>query len=56
MFFETHNGKRLKSNGERDMIYSIYNQVNRTNEKPTGCSACLKNIVESLRAEFERYE
>lgn len=56
MFFETYNGKKLKSTGERDTLYTIYNKVNRTNEKPTGCSPCLKNIVESLRAEFARYE
>lgn len=56
MFFETYNGKRLKSEEERDMIYSIYNKVNRTNEKPSSCSACLKAIVEELRAELDRYE
>lgn len=56
MFFKTYNGKRLKSTGERDTLYRIYNKVNRTNEQPTGCSACLKNIVESLRAELARYE
>jgi len=56
MFFETYNGKRLKSEQERDMLYIIYNKVNRTNEKPTSCSACLNSIVENLRVEFARYE
>lgn len=56
MFFETYNGTKLKSTDERDTLYRIYNKVNRTNEKPTGCSPCLKNIVESLRSEYKRYE
>ena len=56
MFFETYNGTKLKSEGERDMLYAIYNKINRTNEKPSSCSACLRNIVESLRVEFKRYE
>ena len=56
MCFVTYNGKRLKSVGERDMIYTIYNKVNRTNEKPSSSSACLKAIVEELRAELNRYE
>lgn len=56
MFFETYNGTRLKSEDERDMLYVIYNKINRTNEKPSGCSACLRSIVESLRTEVKLYE
>ena len=55
MFFETYNGSNLKSEEERDMLYKIYNQVNRTNEKPSGCSACLRGVIENLRDEFQRY-
>jgi len=56
MFFQTYNGKRLKSEEERDMLYAIYNKVHRSNEKPSSCSACLRGIIEDLRSELNRYE
>ncbi len=55
MFFDTYNGSSLKSEAERDMIYQIYNKVNKTNEQPTNCPSCLNNIVESLRSELKNY-
>ena len=55
MFFETYNGKNLKSEQERDILYKIYNQVNGTNEKPSGCTSCLRGVVETLRSEFKKY-
>ena len=56
MFFNNYNGTKLKSEKERDMLYAIYNKVNKTNEKPSSCSTCLRNIVENLRLEIKKYE
>ena len=55
MFFATYNGNSLKSEQERDVLYSIYNRVNKANEQPTGCPPCLKRIVENLRTKFNEY-
>ena len=55
MFFATYNGNSLKSIEERDMIYTIYNNVNKTNEQPTSCSSCLNRVVENLRTKFNEY-
>lgn len=56
MFFDSYNGKRLKSEQERDTLYSIYNKVYRSNEKPSSCSACLRSIIDDLRYELSKYE
>ena len=56
MFFDSYNGKRLKSEKERDTLYSIYNKVYRSNEKPSSCSACLRSIIDDLRYELSKYE
>jgi|TARA_B110000858_G_C17750165_1_gene449279 hypothetical protein len=55
MFFETYNGTSLKSEEERDHIYTIYNRVNKLNEKPTGCSPCLNNVVQNLKHKLDEY-
>ena len=55
MFFATYNGNSLKSIEERDMIYTIYNRVNKTNDQPTSCSSCLNRVVENLRTKFNEY-
>lgn len=55
IFFESFNGTKLKSTRERDILYSIYNRVNKTKEKPTGCSPCLLRIVNNLRTKFDEY-
>ena len=55
MFFATYNGNTLKSTGERDMLYVIYNRVNNTKEEITSCPPCLKRIIDNLRAKFNEY-
>jgi len=55
LFFDNYNGKRLKSIEERNMIYQIFNRVNKAKEKPTSCSPCLKRIVENLKYKFNEY-
>ena len=55
MFFKTYNGQKLKSEQERDVLYSIYNRVNKAKEKPTSCSPCFKRIVENLRTKYNEY-
>ena len=54
-FFDNYNGTKLKDARERDVLYSIYNRVNKAKEKPTSCSPCLKRIVENLRTKFDEY-
>ena len=49
------NGNSLKSIEERDMIYTIYNSVNKTNDQPTSCSSCLNRVVENLRSKYNEY-
>lgn len=55
MFFATYNGHTLKSEQERDMLYDIYNRVNKTNEQPTSCPPCLKRIIDNLRDKYNAY-
>lgn len=55
LFFATYNGNSLKSIEERDMIYTIYNRVNKLKDQPTSCSSCLKRVVENLRAKYNEY-
>lgn len=55
LFFATYNGNSLKSIEERDMIYTIYNRVNKLKDQPTSCSSCLKRVVENLRTKFNEY-
>ena len=54
-FFDNYNGTKLKDARERDVLYSIYNRVNKAKEKPTSCPPCLKRIVENLRTKFDEY-
>ena len=54
-FFDNYNGTKLKDARERDVLYSIYNRVNKAKEKPTSCSPCLKRIVENLRTKYNEY-
>lgn len=54
-FFDNYNGTKLKDARERDVLYSIYNRVNKANEQPTSCSPCLKRIVENLRTKYNEY-
>jgi len=54
-FFDNYNGTKLKDARERDVLYSIYNRVNKANEQPTSCSPCLKRIVENLRTKLNEY-
>ena len=54
-FFDNYNGTKLKDARERDVLYSIYNRVNKANEQPTSCSPCLKIIVENLRTKLNEY-
>jgi len=54
-FFDNYNGTKLKDARERDVLYSIYNRVNKAKEQPTSCSPCLKRIVENLRTKLNEY-
>tara|TARA_R110001592_G_scaffold326961_1_gene607988 strand:+ start:308 stop:664 length:357 start_codon:yes stop_codon:yes gene_type:complete len=55
LFFGTYNGKNLKSFDERDMIYKIYNRVNKQKDKPTSCASCLNKIIENVRQLYIEY-
>ena len=55
LFFGTYNGKNLKNFEERDMIYKIYNRVNKQKDKPSSCTKCLKNIIENVRQLYIEY-
>ena len=55
MFFATYNGKKVNSIEERDMLYTLYNKLNKTNAKPTSCSSCLRNVIENLETEYKKY-
>tara|TARA_B100000287_G_C20641888_1_gene783771 strand:- start:1616 stop:1972 length:357 start_codon:yes stop_codon:yes gene_type:complete len=54
-FFENYNGNRLKDNEQRDRLYVISNTVFNRTDKPTSCSSCLRELVENLRKEYQRY-
>lgn len=55
MFFATYNGNSLKSTEERDMLYVIYNRVNKTKAEVTSCPSCLKKIIDNLRVKYNEY-
>ena len=47
----------LKLNKEQiDNIYLIYNSITGENKKYSGCSKCLKNVLDRLKAELKRIE
>ena len=55
MFFTTYNGHTIKTIEERDMIYVIYNRVNRTKEEPSSCPPWLARVIKNLRKKFSEY-
>lgn len=54
-FFDNYNGKNLKNEQERNMLYQISNKVFNRADKPTNCSSCLNTLVENLRQEYNKY-
>lgn len=38
------------------LIYSVYNAITGENKRYTGCSKCLKNVLDRLRIEYKRIE
>tara|TARA_R100000951_G_scaffold19206_1_gene15948 strand:- start:10101 stop:10454 length:354 start_codon:yes stop_codon:yes gene_type:complete len=55
MFFATYNGNTLKSEQERDMLYAIYNRVNKAKEQPTSCPPCLQRLIDNLKKKYNEY-
>tara|TARA_S200000501_G_scaffold375568_1_gene427956 strand:+ start:3620 stop:3994 length:375 start_codon:yes stop_codon:yes gene_type:complete len=55
-FFLNYNGSRLKSHDEKEMLYQISNRIFNRKETPSNCSSCLKNMINELKTEFDKYE
>lgn len=49
------NNLKLNSTTIND-IYNVYNIITGDNKKFTGCSKCLKNVLDRLRVELNRLE
>jgi len=54
-FFDNYNGKSLKNEQERNMLLEISNRVFDKKEKPTSCAPCLKELIQNLKIEYEKY-
>ncbi len=54
-FFKTYNNSKLDSYEQRDMIYAIYNRVNKDNQIPSSCAPCLAGIIQNLREKLQDY-
>ena len=55
-FFKSYKGSALESFDQRDMLLMISNRVFNKKEGPSNCSSCLKNMINALKSEFDKYE
>jgi hypothetical protein len=47
------NDRQRYSSEDIDRIFDLYNRVNDTHKKPTGCGKCIVNALESLRRRYD---
>ena len=55
-FFKSYKGSALESFDQRDMLLMISNRVFNKKEAPSNCSSCLRNMINALKSEFDKYE